>query len=53
MWANTPVFFVGLLVVAVGVIASVGMSLLWGIFAVTLGVTTVVAFIRSIPRRER
>ena len=38
---------------AVAAISTVGFSVVWGIFAVTLFVTTAVAIHRSIPRAER
>jgi hypothetical protein len=53
MYYGTPVFFLVLLAITVEVIASVGLSVLWGIFAATLLVTTVVAVVRTIPRKER
>jgi hypothetical protein len=53
MFPNAPASFVLLSIALVVVIANVGLSLLWGIFAVTLGVTTIVAILRSIPRKEK
>jgi hypothetical protein len=46
-------FFIFSVAIAAGLIAKVGMSLLWVIFAATLAVTTVVAVVRTIPRKER
>jgi hypothetical protein len=45
--------FLVTVVIAAAVISSVGFSVVWGIFAVTLVVTTLVAIRRSIPRKER
>lgn len=52
MFPTAPTLFGGTVVVAVGLISTVGISLLWAIFAVTLVVTTLVAIHRSIPRNE-
>ena len=53
MFPNAPTMFVLTLILAAGVISTVGFSAVWAIFAVTLIVTTAVAIHRSIPRRER
>jgi hypothetical protein len=53
MFPNGPTLFVLTVIIAVSVISTVGFSLLWGLFAVTLVVTTAVAIYRSIPRKER
>lgn len=41
------------LILAVALFSTIGFSLVWGIFALTLVVTTAVAIHRSIPRKER
>jgi hypothetical protein len=46
-------FFIASLAIAIALIANVGMSLLWAIFAATLAITTIVAVARTIPRKER
>ncbi|HMS61495.1 MAG TPA: hypothetical protein PKD63_04380 [Solirubrobacteraceae bacterium] len=51
--APAPTLFLVTVILAVAVISTTGFSVLWGIFAVTLGVTTIVAIHRSIPRKER
>lgn len=53
MYPNAASFLVIALILMIAVISTVGFSILWGIFAVTLAVTTVVAVHRSIPRKER
>jgi hypothetical protein len=53
MFPTGPTFFIGTVILAVGVISSVGLSWLWALFAVTLIATTAVAIYRSIPRKER
>ena len=53
MFPNAPTLFVLTLILAVSVISTVGFSAVWGIFALTLIVTTAVAIHRSIPRKER
>lgn len=53
MFPTAPTLFIFTVILAAVVIASVGVSVLWGIFAVTLVVTTVVAIDRSIPRKEK
>lgn len=53
MFPSAPSAFVLTVVLAIAVIATVGLSVLWGIFAATLAVTTAVAIHRSIPRKER
>jgi hypothetical protein len=53
MYPNAPTLFIITVILAVSVISTVGWSVVWGIFAVTLVVTTAVAIHRSIPRRER
>ena len=46
-------FFIASVAIGVAVIAELGMSPLWAIFAATLVITTVVAVLRAIPRKER
>lgn len=53
MFPTAPSLFVLTLVIAAAVTATVGFSWLWTVFAITLVVTTIVAVIRSIPRKER
>lgn len=53
MFPTAPTLFIFTVILAAVVISSVGLSVLWGIFAVTLVVTTVVAIDRSIPRKEK
>jgi hypothetical protein len=53
MFPNAPTLFGATLIVAIGAVFTFGISVLWGIFAVTLVVTTLVAMHRSIPRSER
>lgn len=53
MFPNAPTLFALTLILAIAVISTAGLSAVWAIFAVTLGVTTVVAIHRSIPRKER
>lgn len=40
-------------VLGVALLSTIGFSLVWAIFALTLAVTTAVAIHRSIPRKER
>lgn len=53
MFPTAPTLLVVTVILAVAVISTVGFSWLWGVFAITLGVTTIVAVFRSIPRKER
>jgi hypothetical protein len=53
MFPTAPTMFVITLILAVAVISTVGFSIFWAIFAVTLIVTTAVAIHRSIPRKEK
>lgn len=53
MFPTAPTLFGATLIVAIGVVVTLGISVLWGVFAVTLVVTTLVAIHRSIPRSER
>ena len=53
MFPIGPTLFILGAVVAACVIDTVGFTWLWGVFAVTLGLTTAVAIYRSIPRKER
>ncbi len=53
MFPTAPTYFALSLIVVVAVIANVGLSALWVVLGVTLAVTTVVAIVRSIPRKER
>lgn len=53
MFPNAPTLFGATLIVVIGAISAFGISVLWGVFAVTLVVTTLVAMHRSIPRAER
>ncbi len=53
MFPTAPTLFLATVVLAASIVATVGISVLWGIFAVTLVVTTAVAIHRSIPRKER
>lgn len=53
MFPTAPTIFVLTVILAVAVIAEVGFSVLWGIFALTLVATTAVAIHRSIPRKEK
>ena len=52
MYPNAPTLFAFTIIFAVAAISTVGFSVVWGIFAVTLFVTTAVAIHRSIPRAE-
>ena len=53
MYPNAPTLFAFTIILAVAAISTIGFSAVWGIFAVTLFVTTAVAIHRSIPRAER
>jgi hypothetical protein len=53
MFPNAPTVFALTLILMIAVVSTVGFSAVWGIFAATLIVTTVVAIHRSIPRKER
>lgn len=53
MFPTAPTMFLTTVIIAVAVISTVGFSVFWTIFAVTLIVTTVVAIHRSIPRKEK
>ncbi len=53
MFPTAPTLFVVTLILAVSAIATFGFSLFWGVFALTLVITTIVAIHRSIPRKER
>jgi hypothetical protein len=53
MFPTAPSVFIVVTILAGVVISTFGMSVLWGIFAATLVVTTGVAIHRSIPRKER
>lgn len=53
MFPTAPTMFILTIILAVAVISTVGFSVVWTIFAVTLVVTTAVAIHRSIPRKER
>ena len=53
MYPNAPTLFAFTIILAVAAISTAGFSAVWGIFAVTLFVTTSVAIHRSIPRAER
>ncbi len=53
MFPIAPTLFVLTVILAVAVISAVGLSVLWGIFAATLVVTSIVAIDRAIPRKER
>jgi len=53
MFPIAPTLFVLTLILAVAVISTVGMSVVWGVFAGTLIITTAVAIHRSIPRKEK
>lgn len=53
MYPNAPTLFAFTIILAVVAISTFGFSVVWGIFAVTLVVTTAVAIHRSIPRGER
>jgi hypothetical protein len=53
MFPSAPTAFAVTLMLAIAVISTVGLSVLWAIFALTLLVTTGVAIHRSIPRKEK
>jgi hypothetical protein len=53
MFPTAPTVVIFTVILAVALFSTVGFSLVWGIFALTLVVTTVVAIHRSIPRKER
>lgn len=52
MFPNAPTVFVLTIIIGAALISTVGFSVVWAVFAVTLVVTTIVAVHRSIPRRE-
>ena len=53
MFPNAPSLAILTVILAVSVIATFGFTVVWGIFASTLVLTTAVAVHRSIPRKER
>ncbi len=53
MFPNAPSLLVISVIAVVGLMFTVGMTVFWVIFAVTLFATAIVAIKRSIPRRER
>lgn len=53
MFPTAPTLFAFTVILAVAIISTVGLSMLWGIFAATLAVTSIVAIDRAIPRKER
>jgi hypothetical protein len=53
MFPTAPTTLVVTSLIAVAVMTTVGLSVLWAIFALTLVVTTAVAIHRSIPRKEK
>ncbi len=53
MFPTAPTMFLLTLIIAVAVISTVGFSIVWAVFALTLAVTTAVAIHRSIPRKEK
>lgn len=53
MFPTAPTLFGFTVILAVAIISTVGLSVLWGIFAATLAVTSIVAIDRAIPRKER
>ena len=53
MFHTAPSLLVVSVIAVVGLMFTVGMTVFWAIFAVTLVATTIVAIKRSIPRRER
>lgn len=52
MYPNAPAMFILTVILAVALISTIGFSVVWSIFALTLVVTTIVAIHRSIPRKE-
>lgn len=53
MFPYAPTLFVLTPIAVVAIMLTVGLSLFWILFAVTLVATTLVAVNRSIPRKER
>ncbi|HEX6025663.1 MAG TPA: hypothetical protein VFZ00_26965 [Solirubrobacter sp.] len=53
MFTTSPTFFLATIAIVVAIMFTVGMNVLWALFALTLIVTTSVAIWRTIPRRER
>jgi hypothetical protein len=53
MFPTAPTLLVATVILAAAAVSTVGVSVFWTIFAVTLVVTTIVAIHRSIPRKER
>jgi hypothetical protein len=53
MFPTAPTLMIVTLIIAITVISTVGLSVVWDIFAITLIFTAIVAIHRSIPRRER
>jgi hypothetical protein len=52
MFPNAPTLFVVTVMIGAVVVSTIGFSVVWAVFALTLVVTTVVAIHRSIPRSE-
>jgi hypothetical protein len=53
MFTTSPPFFLATIAIVVAIMFTVGMNVLWALFALTLIVTTTVAIWRTIPRQER
>ncbi|WP_187369115.1 hypothetical protein [Baekduia soli] len=53
MFPTAPTLSIVTVIIAIGVISTIGFSWIWIAFAVTLIVTTAIAIHRSIPRKER
>jgi len=53
MFPTVPSLAGFIVILAAALFSTIGFSLVWGIFALTLVVTTAVAIHRSIPRKER
>jgi len=53
MFPTSPSLFLSTLVVALGMLITLGFALIWLVFAVTLVLSMSVAIYRSIPRAER
>lgn len=51
--AGAPTVFAGTALAAAAVVLTVGFSIAWIVFAITLGLTLAAAIHRSIPRKER
>jgi hypothetical protein len=51
--AGGPTAFIGAGFTALAVLLTLGLSILWAVFAITLGLTLAAAIHRSIPRKER